>query len=391
MTDRDQSTVDPVPADLSAQLERAINHLSLGIVIFDSKREVVFCNRRYMEMYGLSPEQVKPGTPTSDLIRHRLELGLKVRLAPDEYIRERVGRDIALDTTVQEFTDGRIIAYTVRPMPDGGGIATHEDVTEREALHARIKRQYELVREQEENLRIRNFQFDTAINNMSQGLCFFNADHKLIVCNDRFVEMYGLPPGRVGPGTALTEIVDLRYEAGSFPAMSREEYVRWRTEIGVSNEAKDSIVELMNGRTIKIRHRPMPDQGWVATHEDITEQRQAEVKIEHMAHHDSLTDLANRAMLVRQLEAAREPVEAAARPSRCSSSTSTTSRRSTTRWAIPAATPISRSWRNVCAIRAEPTLSRGLGGDEFAVMARETGREEATDLGELIVDALRPY
>ena len=67
-------------AALSAQLEEAINHLSLGIVIFDAKREVVFCNRRYMEMYGLSPEQVKPGTPTSELIRHRLNLGLKVQV-----------------------------------------------------------------------------------------------------------------------------------------------------------------------------------------------------------------------------------------------------------------------------------------------------------------------
>ena len=63
---------------MSARLEEAINHLSLGIVIFDEKREVVFCNKRYMEMYGLSPEQVKPGTPTSELIRHRLNLGLKV-------------------------------------------------------------------------------------------------------------------------------------------------------------------------------------------------------------------------------------------------------------------------------------------------------------------------
>lgn len=193
MTDRDQPADDPGPTDLSALFERAINHLSLGIVIFNDKRAVVFCNRRYMEMYGLSLEQVKPGTPTSELIRHRLNLGLKIRVTPEAYIRERVGRDIALDTTVQEFTDGRIIAYTVRPMPDGGGIATHEDVTEREALHARLKQQYELVRDQEEALRIRNFQFDTAINNMSQGLCFFNADHKLIVCNDRFVEMYGIP------------------------------------------------------------------------------------------------------------------------------------------------------------------------------------------------------
>jgi diguanylate cyclase (GGDEF)-like protein/PAS domain S-box-containing protein len=290
MTDRDQPASEAEPASLQARLEEAIDNLSLGIVIFDANRKVVFCNRRYMEMYGLSPEHVKPGTPTSALIQHRLNLGLKVRVSHDEYIRERVGRDIALDTTVQEFTDGRIIAYTVRPLPDGGGIATHEDVTEREELHARLK--------------VRNFQFDTAINNMSQGLCFFDADHKLIVCNERFIEMYDIPPGKVGPGTPLTEIVDLRFEAGSFPAMSREEYLRWRTNVAVSNEAKDSIVELMNGKTFKIRHRPMPDLGWVATHEDITEQRRAEVKIEHMAHYDALTDLANRALLNERLEQA---------------------------------------------------------------------------------------
>src|SRR4029077_7129944 len=54
----------------------------------------------------------------------------------------------------------------------------------------------------------------------------------------------------------------------------------------------------------KFRHRPMPDLGWVATHEDITEQRQAELKIAHMAHHDVLTNLANRALLNQRLEQA---------------------------------------------------------------------------------------
>jgi diguanylate cyclase (GGDEF)-like protein/PAS domain S-box-containing protein len=292
-----------------ARLEEAINHLSLGIVIFDEKREVVFCNERYREMYGLSPEQVKPGTPTRELIRHRLDLGLKVHTAPDDYIRERVGRDIALDTTVQEFADGRIIAYTVHPMPGGGGMATHEDITEREELNARLKKQYELGKEQEETLRVRNFQFDTAINNMSQGLCFFDSDHRLIVCNDRFVEIYNIPADRVHPGMKLTEIVDLRIEAGSFPAMTREEYIRWRNDVAVSNEAKDSIVGLQDGRTIKIRHRPMPGGGWVATHEDITEQRQSEIKIEYMAHHDSLTDLPNRVLLNDRLEYVLERVQ----------------------------------------------------------------------------------
>src|SRR5260370_11834205 len=166
----------------------------------------------------------------------------------------------------------------------------------------RLKQQYELGKLQEEKLQARNFQFDTAINNMSQGLCFFDAGHRLIVCNDRYVEMYDLPPDRVGPGTPLTEIVDLRFEAGSFPAMSRDEYLHWRSNVAISAEPTDSIIELRNGRTFKIRHRPMPDLGWVATHEDITEQRQADIKIEHMAHHDELTDLANRVLLNERLQ-----------------------------------------------------------------------------------------
>jgi diguanylate cyclase (GGDEF)-like protein len=302
MTDSVEGAINPEPDHPGRLLEQAVDNLSLGLVVFDGEGEVVFCNQRYMEIYRLSSEQVKPGTPVSDLIRHRLNLGLKIHSTPDDYIRERLDNIIDPATAIQEFADGRIIAFTVRPLPGGGGMATHEDVTGREEISTRLKMQRELGKEQEENLRVRNLQFDTAINNMSQGLCFFDAAHRLIVCNDRYVDMYDLPRDRVGPGIALAEIVDMRFEAGSFPAMTREEYLHWRTNVAVSNEPTDSVVELQNGRTFKIRHRPMPDGGWVATHEDITEQRRSEVKIEYMAHHDALTDLANRVLLNQRLE-----------------------------------------------------------------------------------------
>jgi diguanylate cyclase (GGDEF)-like protein len=304
MSDSIAHTTDPGPANPTRLLAQDINHLSLGLIIFDARREVVFCNTRYMEIYGLSSEHVTPGTPIRKLIQHRLNLGLNVRATPEDYVRQRLEGTIVANTTIQEFTDGRVIAYTVHPMPGGGGMATHEDITGREEIGARLKAQAELGKQQEEDLRIRNIQFDTAINNMSQGLCFFDAAHRLIVCNDRYIDMYDLPRDRVGPGTPLAEIVDLRFETGSFPAMSRDEYLHWRTNVAISNEPTDSIVELRNGRTFKIRHRPMPDGGWVATHEDITEQRQSEVKIEYMAHHDALTDLANRVLLNERLEQA---------------------------------------------------------------------------------------
>jgi diguanylate cyclase (GGDEF)-like protein/PAS domain S-box-containing protein len=127
-----------------------------------------------------------------------------------------------------------------------------------------------------ENLLAQNARFDTALNNMSQGLGFFDGAQRLIVCNRRLIEMYDLPHDRMLPGITLREIIDLRWKAGSVSTMSKEDYLRWRSSIASSDQPTDTTVELLNGRIIRIRRQPMPDGGWVATHEDITEQRMSE-------------------------------------------------------------------------------------------------------------------
>ena len=116
-----------------------------------------------------------------------------------------------------------------------------------------------------EQLRAQNTRFDAALNNMSQGLCFFDRDHRLIVGNKRYVEMYDLDPDLVQPGITLREVVDLRFEAGSFPAMSREEYYVWRTSVAITDQPNDTVVELRNGRIFQIRHRSSAGR-WLGRH-----------------------------------------------------------------------------------------------------------------------------
>ena len=137
--------------------------------------------------------------------------------------------------------------------------------------------------------------FDTALNNMSQGLCFFDGEQRLIVCNRRYLDMYDLPPESVRPGMLLAEIVDLRFEAGSFPAMTKDEYLDWRNSLAISKEAHDSVVELANGRVFQICHRPMPDRGWVATHEDITGRYRAEKALTEAKSNAERAEMAARA------------------------------------------------------------------------------------------------
>ncbi|MEP6872017.1 MAG: EAL domain-containing protein [Anaerolineaceae bacterium] len=154
-----------------------------------------------------------------------------------------------------------------------------------------------LTEQKEQNLR-----FDTAINNMTQALCFFDANRRLIVCNDRYADLYKLPRGMLKPGTTLEEIVDHRYAVGCFPKMGQAEYLRWRNGIAISDLPSDTVTEQSDGRTIAIHHQPMESGGWVATHEDITERRRIEERVERMARQDALTGLANRVLFREQLE-----------------------------------------------------------------------------------------
>ncbi|WP_377828883.1 PAS-domain containing protein [Bradyrhizobium lupini] len=121
--------------------------------------------------------------------------------------------------------------------------------------------------------------FDRALNNMSQGLCFFDEDQRLIVCNWTYLEIYDLDPDVVRPGMKLNDIVDLRYSAGSAPKMSKQDYLAWRNSAPVIAKSSDTTLELTNGRVVRIRHRPMEGRGWVATHEDITERHRTEIAL----------------------------------------------------------------------------------------------------------------
>ncbi len=152
-----------------------------------------------------------------------------------------------------------------------------------------------------------SLRFDTAINNMSQGLCFFDGQQRLIVCNRRYAEMYGLTQDHVRPGTPLRDIVDQRYKVGSCPAITAAQYLLWRASVAVLNQPSESVTELQDGRIFCIRHQPMPDGGWVATHEDITQQRRTQAQIEHMARSDSLTELPNRAHFMERLRELLQP------------------------------------------------------------------------------------
>ena len=150
-------------------------------------------------------------------------------------------------------------------------------------------------------LSAQNERFDAALHNMLQGLLMLDSAQRVVVCNDRYLEMYGLSREIVKPGCSVHELLRHRAELGHL----NRDLEQYRTEMLTDlapGETATAIVETLDGREIAIASRAMAGGGWVVTHEDTTQRRQAEARIAHMALHDELTQLPNRAHFRQEVE-----------------------------------------------------------------------------------------
>ncbi|HEU4381434.1 MAG TPA: EAL domain-containing protein [Hyphomicrobiaceae bacterium] len=375
-------------ADLERQqLLRAINNMPIGLVMFDANKRALIVNDCYRETYGLSREVTARGSHLRDMLEERLAAGTIEGVDRETYIERILKLVEQTESSVRRVTlgDGRTINIIHHPIPGGGWLGTHEDVTDREQLHCQLAHQNELLRERELQLKAQNLHFDAALANMSQGLTMFDRELRLLVCNNQFAELYALPAELMRPGTSLQSVLQHRVSTG----LCSENDAREGLTMAGHNAPGTSIVEMGDGRAVLIKHQPMRDGGFVATHEDITEQRNIEARIKHMAHHDALTDLPNRLLLRQQLERAldeqaqRGPIAVLWLDLDRFKEVNDTLGHATGDALLK-----SVAERLQSCVRADDTVAR-LGGDEFAIIQTGTSQPVgATVLAARLIDVI---
>jgi PAS domain-containing protein len=160
----------------SLRFNVALNNMSHGLAMFDSTSRLVVVNARFLEMYGLSPDVVKPGLSLLDLLKHRKERG-SFGGDPEEYHAKILAQSAKRTLTKQNVPTpaGRIIKIVNQPMPDGGWVATHEDITDKIEAETAIKKQ--------------KAQLGAALAHISQGVCMFDASKRLIICNKQYADI----------------------------------------------------------------------------------------------------------------------------------------------------------------------------------------------------------
>ncbi|MEW6639435.1 MAG: EAL domain-containing protein [Pseudomonadota bacterium] len=150
-------------------------------------------------------------------------------------------------------------------------------------------------------LTLQKRRLDTALNNMQHGLVLFDRSERLIVCNQRYIDMFGLSRDVIKPGCTLRELIAHRKDLGSFKG-EVDDYCRDFMASIAHGRTFQSWLDTDDGHVIQFQYQPLIEGGWVATMEDITERCRAERKIAHLAHYDALTDLPNRVLFRERLE-----------------------------------------------------------------------------------------
>ena len=150
------------------------------------------------------------------------------------------------------------------------------------------------------HLRTQHRRLDIATSNMKQALLLFDRSDRLLVCNKRYAEMFGLSPDIVKPGSKLKELIQHRKDTGSFVG-DVDAYCDSVKRPLKTGQRTERTLKTPDGRWMQIINQPLAEGGWVATIEDVTEQRLSEQRTEYLAKFDPLTDLPNRASFLHHL------------------------------------------------------------------------------------------
>jgi len=289
------TTKELVNSGGETQVWTAVDTLRIGgvnmhVVVGRSKAELVAApNRRLAEDIGIL------GVLSILLFAGvwlLAELGIRFQISRIAAMAERLGA-------------GDLGARVLPPYPKGelGRLMTVLNGTA-----GSLERQRRDIEDLNEKLRhsqrleaVEKQRLDIALNNMTQGLLLFDATERIVICNQRYIEMYGLSSNVVRPGCSFRDLLAHRKETGSFIG-DIEEYCSSTLRNVASGEVTKVTVETADGRWIQIVNQPLATGGWVATHEDMTERRRFDERITHLAHYDALTDLPNRLLFHEQLD-----------------------------------------------------------------------------------------
>ena len=225
--------------------------------------------------------------------------------AEHSYIARQALERYPLEVTVSRSDDALLGPWRRQAIALGmGALLVELGLIGVVVLVVRQLRSHALLAAVERARRLQDLRFAMALENLSQGLCMVDGAGQILVINPRLGDLLHMPPGQMLVGSSIRDLARACITKGSLTAADVRALERQIEALPATGDSIPSVWELADGRSLAVSLRGMPENGWLATVEDITERRRSEARIHHMAQHDPLTDLPNRTLFAERLKLA---------------------------------------------------------------------------------------
>lgn len=246
-------------------LNSVLESMNHGVAVYGADDRLVVHNRRFAEMYGLRPEDIRPGAGRAeviDLVVRRNWPGMVEQAAP-YFVTDDAGGPVEIP-----LPNGSIHERAVLMRPDGGCVISHTDITERRRVEADIREQRAILQD--------------AFDNVAQGLAAYDENARVITWNRKYQDFLILEDHQIYRGCPVWELVMLHAERGTYGPGERrelEERVRARIAQLMSGQIVRFDYTNANGISMEAVSAPRPQGGFVVTYADITDRKLAEAEI----------------------------------------------------------------------------------------------------------------
>ncbi len=249
-----------------SRMMHALDSMVDGFALYDPDDRLVVYNQKFVDLNPHIADLIKPGGQYEAMLRKGVERGgLHLRgMEKEAYIQWHLQRHFNPGESYEiQLADGRWVRVLEKQTEDGSIVGTRTDITE-------LKEREIEVQKISGDLTRTSDQFDIALNNMIQGLCMFDADQRLILCNRQYLEMYGFSPDVVKPGMHLSDIMRYSISLGNYRDEDAQAALQARHDPDRLKKRTTIKQFLGDSRVMAVMNEPMPNGGSIATYQDIT-------------------------------------------------------------------------------------------------------------------------
>ncbi|MDT8989977.1 PAS-domain containing protein [Curvibacter sp. APW13] len=290
----EQRRVQQAQQEQALYLRSIVDHLPQGISVFDKQMRLKCWNEHLLQVLDLPADSVHEDVSFDELLMYPARRGEYGPGDPAALVAQRRAAAMQFQPHRLERTrpNGRTHLIEGRPMrKDGevvGFVTSYTDITEQKASERELRQQSNV--------------FQTLVDNIPGGVSLFDADLKLRASNAEFARLLEFPPELFEGEPSLERFFRFNAARGEYGQGDTETQVQQLMARARLRQPHQFTRTRPNGTILEVRGLPLSDGGFVTIYTDVTEQHHAAAAIERLAHHDTLTGLANRYHLEARLD-----------------------------------------------------------------------------------------